>query len=205
MLKINFLGDSITEGALATCEENTYVSLVGQMTNSIVRNYGIGGSRIAESLVPSEDPRWDRYFGSRVDEMNHDADLVFVFGGTNDFGHHVVEFGKPGDKTPKTFYGGVDYLVNKLLDHYKKEQIVFIVPLYRIEEFNEEFEIPLSKYREVLVEIVKSYGIKILDIKDIIGKPFDNPLIGDGLHPTDLGHRKIAELICDYISKIKTK
>lgn len=202
MLKINFLGDSITEGALASKEENTYVQLVGKMTNSIVRNYGISGSRIAIATVPSEDPRWDRYFGSRVDEMNHDADLVFVFGGTNDFGHHVVIFGQRGDKTPDTFCGAVDYLINKLLQYFKKEQIIFILPLYCTEEFKEEFEHPLEEFRQAMRDIAESYGIKVLDIKDEIGKPLDNPYIADGLHPSDLGHQRIAELISDYIREL---
>ena len=62
---------------------------------------------------------------------------------------------------------------------------------------------PLSKYREVIVNATKSYGIKALDIKDIIGKPMNNPLIIDGIHPNDLGHRRIAELISDYIQNLK--
>ena len=202
MLKINFLGDSITEGVAATKEENTFVYLVGQMTNSIVRNYGISGTRIAKSIKPSENPRFDMYFASRVEAMDKDADLVFVFGGTNDFGHNVVRFGKLGDKEPDTFYGGGDCLVNKLLKFFKKEQIIFIIQLYRIEEFNEEFEIPLSKYREAILETAQKYDIKTLDIKDIIGKPMNNSLFADGIHPNDLGHRKIAELISEYIRTI---
>ena len=47
MLKINFLGDSITEGCMASKPENGYVSLIGKMLNAEVRNYGIGGTRIA--------------------------------------------------------------------------------------------------------------------------------------------------------------
>ena len=202
MLKINFLGDSITEGALASKEENTYVYLVGQMTNSITRNYGVSGSRIAKAIKPSENPRFDLYFGSRVEGMNTDADLVFVFGGTNDYGHHVVIFGKPGDKEPDTFYGAVDYLINKLLQYFKNEQIIFITPLYSEEEFRQEFEHPLEDFRKAIIEVAKSYDVKVFDIKDDIGLPFDNPMIADGLHPTDLGHHRIAELITDYIRQL---
>ena len=56
--------------------------------------------------------------------MNHDADYVIVFGGTNDFGHGDAPFGEIGDKTPDTFCGAVDDLVNVLLRYYKKEQII---------------------------------------------------------------------------------
>ena len=206
MLKINFLGDSITEGAAASKVENTYVYLVGKMTNSLTRNYGIGGSRFAKQIKPSEEPRYDMYFASRVKDMDHSADLVFVFGGTNDYGHGDAPFGKMGDKTVDTFYGSIDYLVNELLKYYKKEQIIFIPPLYRLNEEDTRGEggkplgsKTLQEYRDAMIEVLKHYDIKVLDLKDKIGKPENNPLIADGLHPNDAGHHLLAELISEYI------
>ena len=40
-----------------------------------------------------------------------------------------------------------------------------------------------------------------LDIKDKFGKAENNPLLADGLHPNDEGHRLIATLLADYINK----
>ena len=213
MLKINFLGDSITEGMNADKIEHTYVYLVGKMANCVTRNYGICGTRIARQRIPSDEPMFDRYFSSRVDEMNNDADYIFVFGGTNDYGHGDAPFGKMGDKTVDTFYGAVDFLINKLMQYYKKEQIIFIPPLYRTNENSiygshdskTEPCNPLSVYREALMEVVNSYNIKTLDIKDIIGKAENNPLIDDGLHPNNAGHHRIAELISGYIKNILLK
>lgn len=209
MLKINFLGDSITEGALATKEENTFVFLAGKYLNADSRNYGISVTRIAIQQKPSLDPRADLYFASRVKNMKADADYVFVFGGTNDYGHGDAPFGKIGDKTPNTFCGAVDDLVNELLKYYKKKQIVFIPPLYRLNEDSPYGDgsktLPgktLEEYRQALMTIVNSYGIKIKDIKDEIGKAENNPYIADGLHPNDLGHQKIAELLSEYIKSL---
>ena len=210
MLKINVLGDSITEGACASKEENTFVVLLGKMLNAESRNYGISGTRIAKQQVPSIPAKHDLYFALRAKDMNHDADYVIVFGGTNDFGHGDAPFGEIGDKTPDTFCGAVDDLVNVLLRYYKKEQIIFIPPLYRLDEDNPygdgSKKVPnktLKEYREALTKIVESYGIKVLDIKDEIGRPENNPMSADGLHPTDAGHYKIAQLISDYIKQIK--
>lgn len=209
MLKINFLGDSITEGAAASREGNEFVSLVAKMTNSITRNYGVGGTRLGIVVEPSPDPRYDLYFSSRVKDMNHDADYVFVFGGTNDYGAKV-KFGQIGDTTPDTFCGGVYDLIIQLLKYYRKDQIIFIPPLYREDE-----HIPLNRsgdnmpprtlqeYRDALETIVKSFDIQILDIKDIVGKAENNPLIADGLHPNDKGHYLIAQLISECIEKLR--
>ena len=205
---INFLGDSITEGCLATRYENSFVPLVGKLLNCKVNEYGIGGSRIAKQINPSLEPKYDLYFGSRVKDLDPQADLTFVFGGTNDYGHGDAPIGKKGDNTPDTFFGAVDLLVNELLKKYKKRQIIFILPLYRIDEDNpygdgyrDKPTLPLQGYRDIITEMVESYGITILDIKDQVGRPENTNNFEDGLHPNDNGHRKIAEILVNFISK----
>ena len=207
---INILGDSITEGALASKEENTFVYLLGQILHAETRNYGISGSRIAIQNKPSEDPRFDLYFASRVRLMKNDADYVLVFGGTNDYGHGDAPFGNIKDKTPNTFCGAVDNLINELLKFYKKEQLVFLIPLYRANEDSPYGDgsktIPshtLQEYRNALTKIVKQYGIAVLDIKDKIGRAENNPLIADGLHPNDEGHHYLARLLADYFRNLQ--
>lgn len=205
---INFLGDSITEGCLATRYENSFVPLVGKLLNCKVNEYGIGGSRIAKQINPSVQPKYDLYFASRVKELDPQADLTFVFGGTNDYGHGDAPIGKKGDNIPDTFFGAVDLLVNELLRKYKKEQIIFILPLYRIDEDNpygdgyrDKPTLSLQGYRDIITEVVESYGITVLDIKDQVGRPENTNNFEDGLHPNDSGHRKIAEILVNFIAK----
>ena len=210
MLKINFLGDSITEGCGSSSPSKCYVSLVEKMLPCEVRNYGISGTRIAKNISESLDPRTDLFFGDRVKDMNHDADYVFVFGGTNDYGHGDAPFGSFGDTNPETFFGGIDYLIRNLLKFYKQNQIIFILPLYRENENNPYGDgskiLPgktLSEYREAMLKVLQKYDIKVLDIKDKVGKGENNPFLVDGLHPNDKGHQLIATLICEYIKKLK--
>lgn len=211
MLKINFLGDSITEGALASDEKHSYVYLVGQMTNSMVRNYGVSVSGFTKRNIPNDDPRRKMYFASRVKDMDHDADYVFVFGGTNDFGRGAAPMGNINDNEPNTFYGGLNLLIHELLKHYKKEQIVFILPLHRDEEDliipdeNDNPGHPLKDYCDVMTKVIYSYGIRLLDIREKFGKAKNNRLLADGLHPNDEGYRYLATLIADYINNVLLK
>lgn len=80
-ITIDFLGDSITEGAWATEPKYNYVSRVGEKLGCKTNNYGISGTRIAMQKVPSANPVFDKDFLTRAKEMGS-ADLVFVFGGT---------------------------------------------------------------------------------------------------------------------------
>ena len=123
---INFLGDSITEGAGAGSPENMYVNLVGQKLGAAVNNYGVGGTRIARQTTPTDPPRADEDFLIRAAKMDKNADFVFIFGGTNDFGHGDAPLGKFGDKTPYTFYGAAALLCEYLLGIYGKDRLCFI-------------------------------------------------------------------------------
>lgn len=40
--------------------------------------------------------------------MDNDADIIIVFGGTNDFGNGDAPFGEMSDRTPYTFYGRIN-------------------------------------------------------------------------------------------------
>ena len=48
---INFLGDSITEGAGASDEAHRYTDVFARMYGAKANNYGVGGSRIARQRV----------------------------------------------------------------------------------------------------------------------------------------------------------
>ena len=79
--KVNFLGDSITEGTgvtdLANCRYDNRLAAMCQL--SAVNNYGIGGTRLAHQIHPSEKPRYDLCFCGRVYNMDPTADMVEVF------------------------------------------------------------------------------------------------------------------------------
>ena len=94
-------------------------------------NYGISGTRI--SRQPAGDPTetYNRDFCSRYDSMDDDADIVVVFGGTNDFGHGMAPVGGFSDRTPDTFYGACHYLFAGLLTKYPDAQIVILSPMER--------------------------------------------------------------------------
>ena len=135
-MKANFLGDSITEGVgVDDTEHHIYWQRLGEACElEAYRGYGLSGTRFAIQHTQSENPRFDLNFISRVDEMDADADLVVIFGGTNDFGHGDAPLGMMGDRSPYTFYGACHVLIRKLLARFPGAQIVFMTPLHRAEE-----------------------------------------------------------------------
>ncbi len=212
-LTINFLGDSITEGAAATSPEYMYTTQVAKKLGCTVNNYGIGGTRIARQKEPTiSDLRFDLDYVQRADDMDVNADLVFVFGGTNDFGHGDAAFGDIDSDDVYTFYGAMNTLVSKLIARYGKDKICFIMPLHRYNENNPygdgTAKTPrptLGEYVAAEIAVLNKRGVKYVDFRNDMPLPtVDTPTeyYQDGLHPTDKGHELLADLICNYIKSI---
>ncbi len=207
-LKINFLGDSITEGCNASRPEYTYWKRFEQ-DGATVRGYGIGGTRIARQHTPSNET-WDKYFRSRVDSMDPDADLIVVFGGTNDYGHGDAPLGCMEDRTDDTFYGALHLLFLDILKKYPKAEIVVMTPIHY--EFEHELfnglGVPvrgcLEDYVNIIMEVAAYYAIPVLDLYRLSGiQPqvdmIKQRLAPDGLHPNDAGHERIYRLLKNFI------
>ena len=75
--KICFLGDSITEGAVASKIENCYWKKLGEKTGANVLGFGIGGTRVAPKKIKTES--YDNLdFQIRYKEIPSDADVIVV-------------------------------------------------------------------------------------------------------------------------------
>lgn len=200
MLKINFLGDSITEGCLATFRKYCFVSLVEKNLPCIAYNYGISGTSIA--ICPTASYRKGLEFVNRVNKMVKDVDLVFVLGGVNDYWRSSTPLGKKTDCSDKTFTGAVNLLCERLIKRYGKDKIVFILPLPKFDEGPISSGITnasLDDYRNIIKDCCKHYHLSFINInKDLrdIRKYFT-----DGTHPNNLGHQVIANNIIKYIKK----
>lgn len=210
---INFLGDSITEGAGTSGIGKRFTDILSSEYEIISFNYGIGGTRIARQQNPSTEPVWDRDFISRVDEMEESSDVVVVFGGTNDYGHGDAPIGNFNDRTPDTFYGALHTLYTKLIEKFYGKPIIILTPLHRLNEESKRGEnksedvASLKEYVEIIREVAEYYSLPVLDLFKESGLQPAIPVIKenympDGLHPNDEGHKVLAQKIANYLKTL---
>lgn len=213
--KIAFLGDSITEGVGVSSVEHVYWNLVAQRTGAQCHGYGIGGTRIAPNHLSGYNDYIDaNWFGTRVDQMIPDADIVVVFGGTNDFGHGDAPMGTMKDRTNNTFYGAYHMLMQQLINRYPHAQLIVMTPLHRVGEemmpFNEagvRRAGVLRDYVNAIREVAEFYGVPVVDLFAKSGlqprvKLLKELYVPDGLHPNDAGHIKIANCLLRLLESI---
>ena len=211
-MKINFLGDSITEGVGTSSPDKRYFELImNEYGLAEVNGYGISGTRLARQAVPSDEPSFDKFFASRVPEMKEDADAVVVFGGTNDFGHGDAPIGEFSDRTPDTFYGACHDLYTQLTEKYPGKPIVIMTPLHRTDEdevrVKHRASVVLKTYVDIIREVAQYYSFPVCDMFKMSGLQPKVPVImekfvPDGLHPNDEGHKIMAARLGAFLAKL---
>ncbi len=204
---INVLGDSITAGSGVTDPEHIYHAVLGHLVGAdTVRNYGIGGTRIARQSGPDT---FGAAFVDRYTEMADDADLVLVFGGTNDYGHGNAPFGTTDDRTPETFCGACHLLFAGLIEKYPTTPIVVMTPIQRLggNVPSGNTGLPLVAYADKIREIAGFYALPVLDLYRCSGICPDLPVqqqrfCPDGLHPNNDGAARIAARLAGFLQTL---
>lgn len=209
------IGDSITYGSgLLQADKKwwNYVSERYGMTVKYAEN---------SSLTPSINGKIDAQVGraftkdgsastrftQRIKEIPSDADVVIIFGGTNDFGLKNVEIGSMDDISSDanggiSLYSALKYCGEYLSQNHNDKTIIFMTPLPRNskdEEFNakDSHGKRLIDYAEAIKTMCRCFGFYCVDLNNIgefyVGSQTwidENTFIsdtgdghGDGLHP----------------------
>lgn len=208
--KIDFLGDSITEGAGVSHINRRFTELLSSEYGILTVNHGIGGTRIARQRTPSFYPDHDKDYISRVNDLDSDADVIMVFGGTNDYGHGDAPMGTMQDRTPFTFYGALHTLYTALITRFPQALIVVMTPLHRlnedalVDENGRQRAGTLKDYVNAIREVAQYYSLPILDLYKESGLQPNVPVIQemyvpDGLHPNDAGHEILKNMIYSFL------
>ena len=179
---IGFLGGSITQGSPSSTPETCYAYLVykwwcEKFPNANIRyvNAGIGGTTSQFGVARVED-----------DLLSYDIDFTVVeFSVNDDDNEHFLE----------TYEG----LIRKIYA-YRTSPAVLIVNSVRYDDG--------VNAQEQHVKVGKAYGIPCVSMKPAIyAKVLDGTfgsrdITEDDLHPNDLGHRLMADVIISFLETV---
>lgn len=203
--KWNCLGDSITERNVRTVKN--YHDYIANWVGCSVNNYGISGTGW---FTPSTNGGTN-YFYNRVASMDASADLITVFGGTNDWDEvgKTLVMGTMGDTNPETsLYGAVNDTITQLITKYPNKTIAVFTPLPRNNNWgNKTGGGTLEQITQAIKDVCNKYSIPVLDLYHQSGiQAFNSDYrlekLPDGLHLNDLGHYDLAEKILAFINSL---
>ena len=139
--------------------------------------------------------------------MEKDADIIFVFGGVNDYSLNVP-MGDDDDDSAETFSGSLNLLFSGLEHDYPTSKIIALTPLkrydqtgandegYELEDYANQISTIANKYAQV--DSIDLYHAEELDFTHGDNKDY----LVDGLHPNDDGQTKIADYVTASLASI---
>ena len=208
----SFLGDSITRGKNSDKAYPEYLKeLVGF---SVCNSYGISGSTISNFYEAMY---------NRVSAIDAQSDIVFVFGGVNDFnqskpmGEWYTLNGttRTVNSDTSTFRGALTTLCKNLINRFPHKKKVLITPLhchtyadnYTDSQANSQ-GLYLEDYVNAIKEVGQMYSIPVIDLYSESGLLPSNSTnasiyfaTNDKLHPNAVGHRVIADVIMGFLDR----
>ena len=143
-----------------------------------------------------------------VDNVNFaDYDFCTIAAGLNDCQYQFSPMGsltkENFDKT--TFYGGYQYILNKIYKDNPGIQLMMVTPLkskkINTPEYKNKLGYNLMDYVKAVREIAEVYSIPLLDFYEIGGfndYTFDTYTI-DGLHPNNTGFEMLSRKMVSFI------
>ncbi len=201
---INCLGDSITWGAGNNCYG--WVEFLREaFPQAKIHSHAVSGSTVAVCPKRKEAP-----FVERFEEMDKSAELTIIFGGVNDF-INSVPLGKRGDGRLDSFCGAMEHMILKWMEYDPAGQLLLLTPM-RVNGFrdfpswyecNDDGHV-LKDYRDALLELAEYYAVPVLDLfrEGMINAETPQiraAVLPDGLHPSALGHERIARRVAAKI------
>lgn len=190
----NFLGDSQTDDAGNYKSVFFYDWLKDILGLSATNNYGYSGT----TIMPIQGQT--RSFLERYTSMSDDADLIVVWGGTNDY-HYGHALGEVDDTANTTFCGALNNLCKGLIAKYPQKSILFVTPTPR---GNIASAVATQKeYADAIIDVCAKYCIPVFDAFRKCNMPIIEDSARrytvDGLHLNDLGHEILGKSMANFI------
>lgn len=210
--KIACLGDSITEGVHANgWQWHRYIDQWAKNNGieTTVVNLGIGGTSVCTSSYVTDTLK---PFVNRLETIPADADVVTIFGGTNDWGNNAT-LGTIEDTGTETFYGAYKHILEWLAINRPNAKVMTMTPLKRYFRGGGSTWVNAQTTRNSKGQLLQDYVKAVKDVSDLYAVPCVdlhndsglNPVIesvrnrfmGDGLHPTAEGNKRMYPIILD--------
>lgn len=191
---ISAIGDSITDG-FGSSDGNGYLMKLSDILNlKRINNYGVASTAIGGTDDTAFVNRFLNESLSTYQEIDSETDLIFIFGGHNDFETQ----GNLGDTTNETLYGSLYLLYNGLKEKYPSATIVFATPLQRAEEGGNNF---MRGVARIIKDYCDTNNIPVIDLYNESGITIENSstYLMDGVHPNDEGYTLVANAIANFL------
>lgn len=191
---IAVIGDSITQGrfrkyattGLTWTATKPFGGLIAEIAGDMnYGNYGIGGATVSNVITP-----WESLLTNCGKVSGYD--VVFICGGTNDYGNNA---------SSSVFQSAYETVVDTLKAN--NTEVVACTPVYRTSKTGKNSQgLYLTDYGTIIKNVAAAKNIKCIDLYPLTNDGKFITYCPDGLHPNEIGHKIVADLIVSQYDKM---
>ena len=148
------------------------------------------------------------------EKSDDDVQLVILWAGTNDW-YYGVPLGEYDSRLSTDFCGCLRGAVLKACELYPKSAVICVSPIYRYSEYDgqaDKFQAfdtknsagyTLYDYYKAMQAVSERVGFPLCDMRTLsaINSANHKIYLRDGVHPTVLGYKRIANILYDFAEK----
>ena len=180
---VSIIGDSMSVGG--------WTSTIGNLLNAEIDNNAVSGTKITGSG-----------FMNQLSNISPDADLIIIFGGTNDYWHKNCNIGTDDSTGTSTFIGSLKAIINYLKTNHPDAEYLFVFPADQTFQGNScttDFgKGTFDDFRQAFIKVCTDNGVHCLDLEE--SSDYDCSVhSGDGVHPNATGYSIIANAMYKYV------
>lgn len=201
--RILFFGDSITDIKFnrkfnrKLKGKNIYALNLGNKIKRLYPNAKVFYRGVASNRV------YHLYDRLTKDCIDLKPNVIIMLIGVNDAWEHYVPEDYPPLRRPMKPH--LDEIYRRIKTELDDVQILFLMPfMIDTDKQNLPFHTILNEYRAELEKTALENGAEIVDLQKLFDRAQEKiepaKLAADGIHPTDLGHRIMADEICRHLS-----
>ncbi|MFT9848814.1 SGNH/GDSL hydrolase family protein [Aneurinibacillus sp. REN35] len=206
-IKIVALGDSLTQGVGDETNEGGYVGIIKNtlknnknQSHISVENFGKRGNRTDQLL--------ERIEQKKITSSIQDADIILITIGANDvmkivrsnFNHLTYE---DFVKEQVNYQIRLQHVIERI---HKKNHNAHIYLLGIYNPFDKyfgdikEMDLIIADWNRIGAQVISRYDrATFVPIQTIFQKPKENLLYEDNFHPNEIGYKRMAERVLQYI------
>lgn len=242
--KVSFLGDSITAGTGSSTGTSTegyrWTSMFSRYYARCVEN-NLGNPGTCLCTATKNNRESERFITRVSSETIGDSDVIFIWGGTNDFSYDINPIGdlfveetitsndyigtkkRVAPTNTDAFPGALHELLSKVRALNPTAKVIYLTIMNRgkwnsgaySNKRPSSFEQNangdwITDYNEAIHKICEFYAVPVIDINSLLNQNWayddstSSPQIlqsmdDDGIHPNNAGHKRIAEIVFNYV------
>lgn len=202
------VGDSISDSEFDTMNNKYHFYVKPKLNIATIYDHAQAGATIAKGTNTN----------NMVDIINTitTADLITVFGGTNDYGTGK-QSGTIDSTDTTTIYGALHHICQRMINYHPNAKYALFTPLRRSNNWASSTGVikdgrgisgasglTLENIADIVLEVGEYYSIPVLDLlrKSGIEPSFTTHkdlYMPDGLHPNSTGHERISNVVAEFL------